>query len=128
MSSPRSPVDTREPNQSERGEPPRSGLRPFDSRLLRRAADVRWVLVADIAAGLLGTLLLLVQVTLIAGIIAGAAQGELERIHLAVVVGLGGVIAVRPGLVHVVEWSGRRAAGQVMSGLRRELVDRFFGP
>jgi thiol reductant ABC exporter CydD subunit len=106
----------------------RSGLRPFDPRLLRRAADVRWVLGTDIAAGLAATLLLLVQVTLIAGLIASVGEGTFEEIPVAAVIGLVGVIALRSGLVHVVEWTGRHAAGTVMSGLRGELVDRYLGP
>jgi hypothetical protein len=36
-----------------------AGSGPFDRRLLRRAAAARWALAADVAAGLLGTILLL---------------------------------------------------------------------
>lgn len=102
-------------------------MRPFDPRLLRRTADVRWVMVADILAGLLGTILLLAQVTLIAGVVADVMAGSPQGIPGRLVLGLVVVIALRAVLAHVVEWSGRHAAGQVMSGLRRELATRYLG-
>ena len=106
-------------------DPPRerSGLRPFDPRLLARARSVQWVLAADAAAGLAATLLLLLQVVLVAGVVADAAQGRISSAPTGVLVALAAVIAARAGLAQVVETSGRRAATTVMSGLRAELVE-----
>lgn len=100
----------------------RSGLRPFDPRLLARARSVQWVLAADAAAGLAATLLLLLQVVLVAGVVADAAQGRIGSVSTGVLVALAAVIAGRAALAQVVETSGRRAATTVMSGLRAELV------
>lgn len=106
--------------------PPRSGLRPFDPRLLRRTTDVRWVLGLDVAIALTATVLLLAQVTLLAGGVADVAGGG--DLPVAAVAGLLTVVALRAVLVPFVEWSGRRAANQVMSGLRRELVATSLAP
>jgi hypothetical protein len=46
-----------------------AGSGPFDRRLLRRATAARWALAADAGAGLLGTILLLAQVTILAEVI-----------------------------------------------------------
>ena len=83
---------------------------------------------ADVAAGLLGTILLLAQVTLIAGVVADVMAGSPDGVPARLVLGLVAVIALRAALAHVVEWSGRHAAGQVMSGLRRELATRYLSP
>ncbi len=100
----------------------RSGLRPFDPRLIARARSVQWVLATDAAAGLAATLLLLLQVVLVAGVVADAAQGRISSVSTGVLVALAAVIAGRAALAQVVETSGRRAATTVMSGLRAELV------
>jgi ATP-binding cassette subfamily C protein CydD len=106
----------------------RQGLRPFDRRLLGRVAVARWALAADVAAGLTGTLLLLAQVTLLAAVIAGAAEGGLRQVPTAQVAALVAIILARAGLVQVVERSGRRAATKVMSALRGELIERCLRP
>ena len=107
--------------------PSRSGLRPFDPRLLRRTVDVRWVLGANVASGLVTTFLLLMQVTLVAGLIASVVEEPSHRVSTTRVVILLAVIICRAGLAHLTEVSGRRAASHVMSGLRRELATRFLG-
>jgi thiol reductant ABC exporter CydD subunit len=104
------------------------GLRPFDRRLLGRVAVARWALAADVAAGLTGTLLLLAEVTLLAAVIAGAAEGGLRQVPAAQVGALVAIILGRAGLAQVVERSGRRAATKVMSALRAELVERCLRP
>jgi thiol reductant ABC exporter CydD subunit len=104
------------------------GLRPFDRRLLGRVAAARWTLATCIAAGLLAALLLLAQMTLLAFLIAGAAEGRLGRIPAAAAVALVVVVAARAGLAQVVELSGRRTATRVMSALRAELVRRRLRP
>ena len=43
-----------------------------------RTAVARWTLLISVAAGLAGTLLLLAQMTLLAAVIAGAAEGRLD--------------------------------------------------
>jgi ATP-binding cassette, subfamily C, bacterial CydD len=106
----------------------RRGLRPFDRRLLGRVAVARWALAADVAAGLTGTLLLLAQVTLLAAVIAGAAEGGLRQVPATQVAALVAIILARAGLAQVVEVSGRRAATKVMSALRAALVERCLRP
>jgi ATP-binding cassette, subfamily C, bacterial CydD len=107
---------------------PRRGLRPFDRRLLGRLPAARWALGADLAAGLAGTLLLLAQATLLAGVLAGAAASRLREVPTAQVVALLVIVLARAGLAHVVEVSGRRAATRVLSTLRAELVRRRLRP
>jgi thiol reductant ABC exporter CydD subunit len=103
-------------------------LRPFDRRLLERAAAARWTLAANVAAGLTGTLLLLAQMTLLAAVIAGAAEGRLRQVPAAMVAVLVAIVAARAVLAQVVEVSGRRAATRVMSALRAELVECRLRP
>ena len=107
-------------------EHPGSGqrLRPFDRRLLGRVGVARWALAVNLAAGLTGALLLLAQMTLLAGIVADAAQGRLLQVPAALALALAAVIMARAGLAYVVELSGRRTAARVMSALRAELVER----
>ena len=104
------------------------GLRPFDRRLLGRVAVARRTLAVCVAAGLGAALLLLVQMTLLAAVIAGAAQGRLGQVPAAVVVALVAIVAARAGLAQTVEVSGRRTATRVMSALRAELVERRLRP
>jgi len=107
-------------------EHPGSGqrLRPFDRRLLGRVAVARWALAVNLAAGLTGALLLLAQMTLLAGIVADAAQGRLRQVPAGLALALAAVIMARAGLAYMVELSGRRTAARVMSALRAELVER----
>jgi ATP-binding cassette, subfamily C, bacterial CydD len=97
-------------------------LRPFDRRLLGRVAVARRTLAVNLAAGLTGALLLLAQMTLLAGIVADAAQGRLRQVPAGLALALAAVIVARSGLAYVVELSGRRTAAKVMSALRAELV------
>jgi ATP-binding cassette, subfamily C, bacterial CydD len=97
-------------------------LRPFDRRLLGRVAVARWALAVNLAAGLTGALLLLAQMTLLAGLLADAAQGRLRQVPAGLALALAAVIVARAGLAYVVELSGRRTAAKVISALRAELV------
>jgi thiol reductant ABC exporter CydD subunit len=106
----------------------RRGLRPFDRRLLGRLGAARWALAADVAAGLVGTLLLLAQATLLGTVLAGAAASRFREVPAAQVTVLLLVVLARAGLARVVEVSGRRAATRVMSELRGELVRRRLRP
>jgi ATP-binding cassette, subfamily C, bacterial CydD len=104
------------------------GLRPFDPRLLGRVAVARRTLAGCVAAGLAAALLLLAQMTLLAAVVAGAAQGRLRQVPVAVALALVAIVAVRAGLAHAVELTGRRTAAKVMSALRRELIGRRLRP
>jgi thiol reductant ABC exporter CydD subunit len=103
-------------------------LRAFDRRLLERAAAARWALLANAAAGLAGTVLLLAQMTLLAAVIADAAEGRLRRVPATLLATVVAIMAARAGLVQVVEVSGRQAATRVMSALRAELIERRLRP
>ncbi|HEY6710129.1 MAG TPA: thiol reductant ABC exporter subunit CydD [Actinomycetota bacterium] len=103
-------------------------LRAFDRRLLKRAVATRWTLLVNVAAGLAGTLLLLAQMTLLAAVIADAAQGRLGHVPVALLATVAGIVAARAGLVQVVELSGRRAATRLLSALRAELVEHRLRP
>jgi thiol reductant ABC exporter CydD subunit len=103
-------------------------LRPFDRRLLERTAGGRWMLILNVASGLTGTLLLLAQLTLLAAVIADAAEGRLRQVPASLAAAVVVIISARAGLTHVVEVSGRRTATRVMSALRAELVERRLHP
>jgi thiol reductant ABC exporter CydD subunit len=103
-------------------------IRAFDRRLLERATAARWALAINVAAGLAGTLLLLTQVTLLAAVIADAAEGRLRRVPATLLATVGAIMVARAGLVQVVEVSGRQAATRLMSALRAELVQRRLRP
>ncbi|MDF2738655.1 MAG: transport ATP-binding protein cydCD [Actinomycetia bacterium] len=103
-------------------------LKAFDRRLVARVALARRAMAVCVAAGLAGALLLLAQMTLLAAVLAGAAEGRLGQVPAAVAVALVAITAARAGLAHAVELSGRRAATKVMSALRAELVERRLRP
>jgi ATP-binding cassette subfamily C protein CydD len=99
-------------------------VRSLDARLVRRARQVRVLLAADVALGVGTALLVLVQATLLARIVAHAFHGA----------SLGGVATDLVLLIFafaalgLVAWSfevaGGRAASEVLSELRLELVAR----
>jgi thiol reductant ABC exporter CydD subunit len=103
-------------------------LKAFDRRLVARVAVARRAMAVCVAAGLAAALLLLAQMTLLAAVLAGAAEGRLGQVPAAVAVALVAIVAARAGLAHAVELSGRRAATKVMSALRVELVARRLRP
>jgi thiol reductant ABC exporter CydD subunit len=103
-------------------------LRPFDRRLLGRVRVARRTLAVCVAAGLAAALLLLAQMTLLAAVIAGAAEGRLDQVPALAVVALVAIVAARAGLAQLVELTGRRTATRVMSALRAELVERRLRP
>jgi thiol reductant ABC exporter CydD subunit len=97
---------------------------PLDSRLFRRARTVRALLVADAAFGLVAAVLVLVQAALIAYVaaqgFAGAPLGDLAvPLMLLVAAFVGRAVAA-----WAFEAVGRRAATNVLSQLRVELVER----
>jgi thiol reductant ABC exporter CydD subunit len=99
-------------------------MRVLDPRLLRRATAARLLLATDTAIGVATALLVLLQATLLATIVARAfrgaslddVSGELVLLVLA--------FAGRGLLAWGFEVSGRRAAWTVLSELRLALVER----
>jgi len=95
---------------------------PFDQRLVRRADAVRPLLAVDAGAGVVATLLLLAQATVLAAVVARVVGGD--AVPASWFAALVAFVAVRALLAVVVERTGRRAAGDVMSSLRAQLVAR----
>ena len=99
-------------------------MRPLDPRLLRRARAARVLLGTDVALGLATALLVLLQATLLARVVArsfdGASLGDVSR-DLAL---LALVFAGRGVLAWGFELAGRVASAGVLSQLRLELVER----
>jgi thiol reductant ABC exporter CydD subunit len=99
-------------------------MRPLDPRLLERARSVRTLLGADVALGLAGALLILVQATLLARVVARAFRGaplaEVRGELLLLVL----VSAGRGALAWGFEVAGRRGAARVLSELRMALLER----
>lgn len=99
-------------------------MRALDPRLLRRARPARVLLAADAAIGIVAALLLLLQATLLADVVARAFDGaSLDAVSVALLLLLF-VFAGRATLVWGFEVAGRRAAASVLSDLRLELVER----
>jgi ATP-binding cassette subfamily C protein CydD len=96
----------------------------LDPRLVRRGRAVRTMFAADAALGAVAALLVLAQAVLIAHIAAGAFDGAaLEAVTVPVLVLLV-VVAGRALAAWGFEVVGRRAAADVLSGLRMEVVER----
>jgi thiol reductant ABC exporter CydD subunit len=99
-------------------------MRALDPRLLRRGRAVRLLLAVDVALGILSALLILVQATLIARIVATAFDGgSLHDVSLELWL-LAGAFALRGLCTWAFEVAGRGAAERVLSQLRLELVLR----
>jgi thiol reductant ABC exporter CydD subunit len=99
-------------------------VRPLDPRLLERARSVRTLLGTDVALGLAGTLLILLQATLLARVVTrafhGASLAEVRSELLLLVL----VSAARGALAWGFEVVGRRGAARVLSELRLALLER----
>jgi thiol reductant ABC exporter CydD subunit len=99
-------------------------VRALDSRLVRRARPVRVLLGVDTALGAATALLVLVQATLLARIVARAFHGaSLGDVSTDLVL-LALAFAARGALSWGFEVAGARAASEVLSSLRLELVAR----
>jgi ATP-binding cassette, subfamily C, bacterial CydD len=98
-------------------------VKPLDPRLLRYSAAARGYLAVTVGLGLAATALILLQASLLARILAGAATGT----GVAVLAGsLGVLIAVllaRAAASYGGETAALRAAAAVKSQLRRRLTD-----
>ena len=99
-------------------------MRALDPRLLRRARPARLLLGTDIAIGLATALLILLQATLFARIVARAFNGATLPDLWTDIVLLAAVFALRGALAWGFETTGRRAASAVLSDLRLALVER----
>ena len=98
-------------------------MRALDQRLLHRARSARVLLAIDVALGFAVALLVLLQATLIAYVVARAFDGASLR---AVSTGLALLLvtfAVRGLLAWSFEVAGSRAAASVLSQLRLALVE-----
>ena len=99
-------------------------MRALDPRLVRRSKDVRGLLWLDAAIGLATTVLVLVQATLLARIVAqafdGASLGSVARDLVLLALAFAG----RGALTWGFEVAGRRAATSVLSEFRLGLVER----
>jgi thiol reductant ABC exporter CydD subunit len=99
-------------------------MRVLDPRLLRRARAARLLLATDTAIGLATALLVLLQATLLATIVARAFRGaSLDEVSGELIL-LVLAFAGRGLLAWGFEVAGRRAAWTVLSELRLALVER----
>jgi ATP-binding cassette, subfamily C, bacterial CydD len=99
-------------------------VRALDPRLLRRARSARILLGADTAIGLATALLVLLQATLLARIVARAFDAASLADVSGDIVLLAVVFAARGALAWSFEVAGRRAASNVLSELRLAVVER----
>ncbi len=99
-------------------------MRVLDQRLVRRARPVRLLLGVDAALGALSAVLVLLQATLLARVVAHAFFGASPRTVSADLVLLALAFAGRGALAWGFEVAGRRAASSVLSELRLALVER----
>jgi ATP-binding cassette subfamily C protein CydD len=99
-------------------------MRTLDRRLLQRARPVRRLLALDVGLGLAAGVLVLLQATLLARVVAQAFAGASLRDVSRDLVLLGLAFAGRGVLAWGFELAGRRAASSVLSELRLALVRR----
>jgi thiol reductant ABC exporter CydD subunit len=99
-------------------------VRALDPRLVRRARPVRVLLGVDVALGVATALLVLVQATLLARIVARAFEGASLGDVTTDLVLLALSFAGRGVLAWGFEVAGARAATDVLSSFRLELVER----
>jgi ATP-binding cassette subfamily C protein CydD len=99
-------------------------VRVLDQRLVRRARPVRHLLALDAALGSVSAVLVLLQATLLARIVARAFDGASIHDVSRDLVLLALTFAGRGVLAWAFELAGRRAASSVLSELRLALVER----
>ncbi len=99
-------------------------MRALDQRFLRRARPVRRLLALDVALGLAAAVLVLLQATLLARVVAQSFAGAPLREVSRDLVLLALAFAGRGLLAWGFELAGRRAASSVLSELRLALVER----
>jgi len=99
-------------------------VRALDPRLVRRAEPVRVLLGVDVALGVATALVVLVQATLLARIVARAFDGAPLGSVTTDLALLGLAFAARGALAWAFEAAGARTAAAVLSDFRLELVER----
>ncbi|MFD9097893.1 thiol reductant ABC exporter subunit CydD [Streptomyces collinus] len=106
-------------------------MKPIDPRLLRYARATRLFLVAIVALGALGAVLVIAQAMLIAEVVVGAFQHGQPVSGLRTPVLLLGAVAVgRAVVAWLTELAAHRASAAVKSELRGRLLERaaLLGP
>jgi ATP-binding cassette subfamily C protein CydD len=98
-------------------------VKPLDPRLLRYSAAARGYLAVTVALGLAATGLILIQASLLARLLAGAATGTGLTVLGGALVALVVVLVARASVSYGGEVTALRAAAAVKSQLRRRLVD-----
>jgi thiol reductant ABC exporter CydD subunit len=99
-------------------------VRAIDPRLLRRARSVRVLLAADVVLGVVAALLVLAQAVLLARVVARSFDGaSLAEVREPLIL-LALVAVARAVATWGFEVAGRRAATDVLSDLRVDLVER----
>jgi ATP-binding cassette, subfamily C, bacterial CydD len=99
-------------------------VRALDPRLVRRTRSVRPLLAVDVALGAATVVLVLLQATLLARIVARAFDGASLHELRPELVALALAFVSRGALAWAMELAGRRAAASVLSELRLALVER----
>ena len=98
-------------------------MRALDRRLLRRARAARTLLIVDAGLGVVMALLVLAQAVLLARVAARSFEGAaLDQVATPLVL-LAAVVAARALAAWGFEVAGRRAAGDVLSQLRLDVVE-----
>jgi ATP-binding cassette, subfamily C, bacterial CydD len=98
-------------------------VKPLDPRLLRYSAAARGYLAVTIGLGLTATALILLQASLLARILAGAATGTRVTVFAGSLGLLLAVLLARAAASYGGETAALRAAAAVKSQLRRRLTD-----
>jgi ATP-binding cassette, subfamily C, bacterial CydD len=99
-------------------------VRALDPRLAHRAEPVRVLLGVDVALGVATALVVLVQATLLARIVARAFDGAPLGSVTTDLALLGLAFVARGAIAWAFEAAGARAAARVLSDFRLELVER----
>jgi ATP-binding cassette, subfamily C, bacterial CydD len=98
-------------------------VKPLDPRLLRYSGAARGYLAVTVVLGLVATGLILIQASLLARLLAGAATGTGAPAMYTALVALLAVLRARAAASYGGEVSALRAAAVVKSQLRRRLAD-----
>jgi ATP-binding cassette subfamily C protein CydD len=99
-------------------------VRPFDPRLARYARATRSYLAATVGIGLVTTVLVIAQATLLASAIARGEAGSGLHAVRGTVIALAVVVLLRAGAAYSQEIFAHLSAARVMSQLRSRLVRR----
>jgi ATP-binding cassette subfamily C protein CydCD len=100
-------------------------MRPTDPRLLRRLAPAKRPLLGVLGAGVAGSLLVLGQAWVVAGLVVAVVRGTSLTPW---VLGVLGVFVARAALVVVTDVAAASAAGKVGTTLRRDLMRSVVSP